>query len=173
MTTKNLLKTLIWPAVAGNVAWSFFTVLIQEGIHFPACFGRLSALLLLSIYLIIIFIRSQEGKGELIDILHSVSIILCAISIQANLPAMDAYLILFFAIAALGHWLGRWIPDQVSSKKNWRKALVGSIHLLGILICLFLPKFINNTHHINLSASLFVVLVLWLLLRDYIYLKWK
>lgn len=173
MTTRELLKTLIWPAVAGNVAWGFFTVLIDDGIRFPDSFGRLSALLLLSVYLIITYMKSQEGKGEFIDIIHSVTIILCAIAIQAESPLMDGCLIVLFIVAALGHWTGRWIPESVTTKRGCRMALVGSIHILGAWVCYLLPKFVEDNYHLNLSVSISVVLVLWILFRDWIYLKWK
>ena len=173
MKIKDLLQNLIWPAVAGNVSWSFFTVLVSEPIQFPDVCGRLTALFLLSVYLLITYIKSnKEGYEEnMFDIFYSIMIVLCAVSINAKSKYMEIILIALFMVSAIGHWTGRWMPSTVATtKKGIRKALVGSINLSGAVICLGLRKMDYN---LNLSISMATVLVLWLLFRDWIYCKWK
>jgi len=180
MSKKDLLHNLIWPAVAGNVAWAFFTVLITEvlvaKVHIgPMIFGRLTALLFLSIYLIIVYIRSEAGTGHFFDILHAISIILCAIAFQSIVSAawMSPFLIALFIIAAIGHWTGRWIPSSVKTKKGLKKILVGLINFSGAVLCFFLPNFIDNSDYFNLSISMGFVFLLWLIFRNRIYCEWK
>lgn len=176
MSKKTLLHDLIWPAVAGNVAWAFFTVLITEVLVtekdiLPLIFGRLTALLLLSVYLVIVYVRSVAGTGHIFDILHAISIILCAISFQSigSDSLMTPFLITLFIIAALGHWTARWIPDSVTKKKGLKKFKVGLINFSGAALCFILPKGIGDDNNYNLSLSMGVVLALWVIFRNKIY----
>lgn len=177
MSKKDLLHNLIWPAVAGNVAWAFFTVLITEVLVTkeniaPLIFGRLAALLLLSVYLIIVYIRSEAGTGHTFDMLHAVSIILCAISFQSpNVSSllMTTFLIALFIIAALGHWTGRWIPNTVKQKIRLKKFKVGLINFIGAVLCGLLTMCFKDEENYNLSISMGVILILWLIFRNKIY----
>ena len=173
----DLLKELIWPAAAGNVAWTFFSVLltILQPNTEEAPFARLIAILLLACYLGIVYLMPcEEAKDDskqtrsIFDILHSLTIIFCAISFQLNFDAIfyNICLSIFWGIAALGHLAGAWIPDSIAEPKFRKQILMSLISIIGLGLC-WTFSFIQNDW--NLVISLFIGLILWVLLRHCIY----
>jgi len=56
----HLFQDLIWPAAAGNVAWSFFTMAVGEKWLDPGVPARLLVIFLLAIYLGVDWMRTTD-----------------------------------------------------------------------------------------------------------------
>jgi hypothetical protein len=62
---SHLFQDLIWPAAAGNVAWSFFSIAVGEEWFPPLTRARLTVLLLLAVYLAVDWMRTAETVSTL------------------------------------------------------------------------------------------------------------
>jgi len=165
---------LIWPAVAGNVAWSFFTVVISESWKCPSVPERITVLLLLAIYLATDYtsIETELLKPMywIADAFHALSMIVFAIATQFNAIWLNESLIAIFIVAAGGHITGLWEPTGCSSKNRWRKRLIlVGINLIGIVVTIIFSIIILEGTLWNLPLAFFVVLVLWYFRRNEAY----
>lgn len=172
----TLLKDLIWPAVAGNVAWTFFSVLLtmlqpktsnipvtEEGVPI----ARLIAIFLLSCYLAVVYLMScteptgnSKQRRDMFDILHSLTIILCAISFQLKFDPIfcNICLSIFWVTAAFGHLFGAWIPDSITEHKCRKQFKMSLVSIGGLILC-WAFYFLDNSW--NLVISLLMGLIFW------------
>jgi hypothetical protein len=136
---EKLFKNLVWPAVAGNVAWAFFSVLITEPWS-SGMLARLATLMFMARYLFyswLLPVPPQVGRlYYAMDGLFAIAVVSFAIATQDRARALsvwvDAVLLAIFAVAACGHWFGVWEPGSSSH----RRQLFGGINAIGILILL-------------------------------------
>lgn len=167
---RDIYQQLVWPAIAGNVLWAIFSIIIREMFNHPLdAAARLATLLLLTFYVYYSFKKADQGKGNCIDYLHALTIIGFAIALESNSWLIKTSMTVMFIFAALGHWSGKWAPNNIKERKWPKKLLVGLIYIFGILICWYFPKNLLIIPHLNSLASLIFVLGVWYLFRDKIY----
>lgn len=171
---KNLFQNLIWPAVAGNVAWSFFTVAINESWNTPGVIERISVLLLLAIYLATdytsIAVERLKPFYWIADAFHAISMIVFALATQFNESWLNESLIALFIIAACGHLSGLWEPNDCIIKKKWlnRLLLVG-MNFIGIILTIVFSIIVFDNTQWNLPIAFFTVIILWFIWGRSIY----
>jgi hypothetical protein len=175
---QRIMHDLIWPAAAGNVAWSFIdTSLKYFNSHSQSGLFQMLALLLLALYLLASFLGSKEDadyKYPAIDILHALSVIAAAIGIAQSPGLFYLHWLLFsmFIIAAAGHVSGGWLPGDVTNKN--KKYWIALIHLSAAVLCMVLyfyfPKIIENNLYVFVVIAF--DLLLWKIFRNKIYYKW-
>lgn len=181
---KKLFQNLIWPAVAGNVTWAFFTVAVSEQWNDTGVIPRLLSLILIAVYLCYDWITTEEaGEKKKLkenywvgDIAHAAAIIVFAISAQSELLWSGAAfqwvnwtLTAVFLAGGLGHLFGAWEPNDIA-KNIWPKRLsLMSINFFGIIVYWSLASFIKQESLWQLPASILGVLLLWRPLRGKIY----
>lgn len=110
---KKFLKDVAWPALAGNVAWAFFTLAID-----PPCreniTPRLGALLFLALYLTAEWYRSSKTDTTLLGLWLDLFLVFCfvwfAIATQANAGSANLALLLILLAVGIGHCCGAWPP---------------------------------------------------------------
>ena len=162
---KYLFHGLAWPAVAGNVAWAFITVIITPSLVPPAEWpARTAVLLLLAVYLGGDWIRVRDEPGRpwywFWDALHLISISTFAISTVTMNPQnrLAGVLIIVFLLTAAGHASGGFTPDR---KARWYYA---GANASGAVIALY-SVFRRPESAWPLPASVLFVLVVWLSFR--------
>ena len=160
----EFLKNVAWPAVAGNVAWSFATVVIDQGINVDTA-PRLGALLVLAIYLSAEWYRSKEINTTVtsasLDLLFVICIIWFAIATQANKGLPGAALLVILVGVGVGHLCGVW-PPAGKGKGNIPH---GCVSLLTAVV-LGVAWFVNRSWPPWIAlGALIVVLVVWALVR--------
>ena len=110
---KGLMLNLLWPAVAGNVVWVFFSGLFEISSK-EIDFAKIIALFFLSWYLCLDFVNTQEKQENLKDEFYKAdlplafAIIFFAHSIHYKPNWSLWFLIAIFLIAGIGHWFGAW-----------------------------------------------------------------
>lgn len=170
---NKLFQDLIWPAVAGNVAWAFFTVATSEKWCGPGVIPRLIALSLMAIYLCYEWLTTDIEKDNLKetywvgDILHTTFIILFAIMIQnpenwenlSPFSCTNLILPLFFVVTIGGHLSKVWEPKN-KSNPCYRWKLAGN-SFIGIIVYWSVYIICNKNYLIFLPSSLFTFLLGW------------
>lgn len=118
---RIVLQQLVWPAVAGNVAWSFFTLmLVGNG---PQRFERLVLLFLLALYLGTEWSHSYNQSHELKkaswlgDAVLASAIAMLAIAAQDGSRKGFWFLLFVFVASAGAHWYGAWTPSN--GRRRW------------------------------------------------------
>lgn len=121
----EFLRQLAWPAVAGNVAWSFATLTISPNCDARAdcskedILSRLGVLLVLAVYLSAEWYFSKDSKskdskntpaGLWLDLLFVVCIVWFAIATQAGHGLPGVALLVILVVAGVGHICGVWPP---------------------------------------------------------------
>lgn len=166
---KELFTELLWPAVAGNVLWSFFSIIVCTNWS-GYDWARLLMLFFLLIYLILSWYRSknlEHGCGSRIfDAIHLVTIIVFAIAIYNERSWIDLSLASIFCITMLGHFFGVWKEPK---DKPYHRKILASVSLLGFLssICIFFCS-PEQTNPWSLVVTLGLVLVIWGVVRTII-----
>lgn len=161
---EKFLKEVAWPAMAGNVAWSFATVSIEEGINLCTA-PRLGVLFVLAIYLFAEWYRIEKTATTPTSLAYDLVFVICviwfAIATQANKGMPELALVLILSGVGIGHIWGVWPP----AGKNMGNILHGSVSLLaamGLAASLCLAPSLSQW--IALLALL-VVLVVWGVVR--------
>lgn len=181
---QKLFQNLIWPAVAGNVAWAFFSVIIMENWSDKGVIARLAALLLLAIYLCYDWLRNESEIDNLKkhywvgDAFLALTIIIFAITVQSKSLWGNAESNLtkwplpsIFISAALAHLFGAWEAKVVPENKYLKRFGIAATMLSGVLTYFTVQFFWGSNSLLHLPSSLFIVLILWLSLRNKIYPK--
>lgn len=172
---NKLFQNLIWPAVAGNVAWAFFSIAITENWTDKGVLPRLLSLLLLAIYLCYDW-TTTDVEGDNLkknywigDAFHTSAIVIFAIAAQSKnlwISIDDSWvkwaLVIVFSTSVIGHLCGSWEPSTVKSENLWsaRFKLAG-INLLGIIFYIFIPLLIESNSLWHLPISIIIVLLFW------------
>lgn len=161
---KKVLYQLVWPAVAGNVAWAFFTLLYTEA--GAQIYERLALLFLIALYLGMEWTYSVGRKSKnkplswIADAVLAVAIVWLAISAE-NGSSPGIYPLLFvFVTSAASHGVDAWTPlnttRKLSARKSWLYLNIGAvtIALSGAMVE-------GNPWGLNLVASLALVVGVW------------
>jgi len=180
---NKLFQNLVWPAVAGNVVWAFFSIAIAEHWADKGVIPRLLSLLLLSIYLCYDW-TTTDVEGDKLkenywigDAFHAITIVVFAIAAQSqnlwtdiNNSWVKWTLVIVFTTSTIGHLCGSWEPKDVSKEKKWPARLkLALINFTGILTYFFIPLLCNSNTLWHLPISIIVILLLWFPCRDKVY----
>jgi len=160
----KVFQSVVWPAVAGNVAWAAITLTVL-GSTDEGLLARISLLACISVYLIIAWIRAEAlklpskhfGYG---DASLSLSIAALSIAAQAHSGVGSYYMFAVFFSLALGRVLIE--VGKESQARRWPSCLTWiAIYATGAAIALFGTHFGGDWGwHLFLSA--FLVLLVWL-----------
>lgn len=139
---KGLSNNVFWPAAAGNVFWSFWTVLIQGSLckNWPT----LVFLILLASYLSLEWlIAKDDADPPLFRVVIFDIAYLWAVSISAVAAAgppsryLLGGLLAAFVIAGIGYPAGAF-PDKEMDKKACGRWLSGAANIVGAALLVWL-----------------------------------
>lgn len=160
----DFLPNVAYPAVAGNIAWSFATLAIDLGLNCETA-PRLGVLLVLAIYFSAEWYRSKgiatTIEGQWLDLFFIICIIWFAIGTQANKGIPGAALIVILLSIGLGHLFKFWPPNGKGKGNSPHGAvsLVAGI-ILGVSWCLT-----NSWNHWLELLAIVIVLGVWACVR--------
>jgi hypothetical protein len=171
---KTILRTvfdnIFWPAAAGNVFWSFCNVVIDPQPGVLGVAAKLVVLILFSIYLTISWLRFRVAQGDqtyvgwFFDFLHLWAIVFAALATQITPEWLEALLVAYFFVTAMGHISGQWkLPED----ERYLSLKLAAINASGIL-ALLVGGYFGLPDEIRLPGSFALVFVLWLFLG-----RWK
>lgn len=133
----DLSHGLVWPAAAGNVLWTFLSLLLDPATQDDSPRkSQLAALSVLSLYLLFNWTwRAPQNFPRLrvlaFDLAHVMSICFCAIAVYYNSPWAEYSLLMVFFIAGSMH-LAK--ASQNSSGSTALRLKFACANALGILI---------------------------------------
>ncbi|MGN6153711.1 MAG: hypothetical protein ACTHOH_17160 [Lysobacteraceae bacterium] len=134
----RLSREVLWPAVAGNVLWTFFSLMLDA----PLAHGGadLLALGLLAIYLCANWLRHADHRDDSarfvwFDVLHSLAICIVALAIYSRNPHFSptAAMAMLLAILMLTHATGAATHGR-SRKDRVAGFLMGMAGLIALAI---------------------------------------
>ena len=180
----HLLQCLIWPAVAGNVAWAFISVSLTE-LPSSSTFARLGALFMFAFFQMVDWIHveklRQHGKALksylwAFDLPLAASVAVFAICTEKNNPESsvktDICLTIYWIIGILGHLCGAWeeqFPATASKRPriDWQNRItLASFCGFGILVLwTHAFGFLDEKSLWNRAVAGFAVLILWVIKR--------
>jgi len=162
---KILFESIFWPAAAGNVFWSFCSLIIKPEKGQVELISLLIILLVLSFYLTINWLRIRTGPESFsglyafFEFMHLFLIVLCSIAAQSNESSLEVLLAAFFIVTTIGHFIGAWSTDGYC----WRDSLkLAAINVTGLGV-IVVGSFAGVDESIRLPLSLSLVFCLWLL----------
>lgn len=164
-----LFQSVIWPAVAGNVAWAFFTVLIQEWAQGGAySWPRLCLLGALAIYLCLDWMHTESIKAELRpwywvgDVFLATAIAAVAIAAQASVGDGRLLLVGVFAASAGAQLCGAWTRRGVHPYRDgqWMHRLAWLV-LNGAAASIAILGGSGKEWGWNLAGAATLVIVCW------------
>lgn len=169
VSAKALFDDLIWPAAAGNVAWSFLQVAIGDESHHRLM--RLALLFFLAFYLAIDWFRSKSLDGKtrcywVADAIHISSIVTYGVAVAAYKSAsfLGYALAVIFGIAVIGHLVGAW--EVVEQPRNWcHRVMLTSCGLVGLGILFFGRSASVGGSLQTLLIAFLTVLIAWVSVR--------
>ncbi len=169
--------SVAWPAVAGNVVWAFFTVLIDanDARGGDSHWAKLVALLVLGFYLCIDWIDRDEltAHGQLRptywlpDLFFAPSIALYAIATQSNSSWANVGLALLFISALAGHVSGVWKPQDPSEPYH-RKSYI-AMNVLVLIVLWVGVRYLSTplvTWAPTFALTIATALYVWILFRQ-------
>lgn len=184
----ELFLNLIWPAAAGNVAWTFLTVAIDKAAYHQFDRAeRLCALGLMAGYLTVGWWHGNGKKGNQFgnwywfwDALHVSSIVVFSLGVQLKRPEASSALAAVFVLTAIPHLLCAWQPKSTRSlETGWRLAAINLVGVLILMTCNILSGQSAHQYFLNdadsngigsarpdLSFAISGVLALWFLARS-------
>lgn len=123
----SLFQSVIWPAIAGNVAWALLTVALLEFGQNPRSFyyERLALLAIVAAYLFLDWTNTEQIKTHLkrcywiADALLALAIAALAIAAQAQTGEGWWFLLPVFAVATAGQMANAWVKKD--SARSWGK----------------------------------------------------
>jgi hypothetical protein len=174
---KYLFHGLAWPAVAGNVAWAFFSLVIAPASDVPTsewC-ARAAVLLLMAVYVGGDWVRTRHTRGHpsywTFDAFHLILICLFVIGTATTKSQwwLNVWLGALFVVTAFGHYSGAFTPEKPD--RWW----YGSASFLGfIILVIWLVVGGDTTLLIDLDpqgdawhlvGSVFAALTFWVFFR--------
>jgi hypothetical protein len=153
LMVEKLFQSLIWPAAAGNVAWAFFTTLLEARWSQGNFWAKLVGLLSVSVYLAADYVNTGSMRDKatpqywwIADACLAVAIVVFAIATSLmNLAWAKWALALAFIVAIFGSALGAWETTETVKKKWCNRLFLVGINALGLIILiagdLFFPEF--------------------------------
>lgn len=167
---KALFQSVVWPAVAGNVAWAFFTIAIEKW-NKTGIAPVLAVLALAAVYLALDWIQTENVRNSLRsyywigDLFLAPAITVFAIGTQLQVQWIEWSLSAVFAIAAAGHFLGAWEPKNEPAESGRRFTLTW-INALGIVpLQMNVWPFRLPPYSWHLPASVALVIGIWVVVR--------
>lgn len=167
--TTRLFDHLLWPAAAGNVAWSFFNVLVTHDGPWHVFVAQLATLGLLAWYLFINWRRSEvldyKAAGYwFFDGIHLVTVVLFAI-VTAEIYDISRWLLMaVLGWAALGHAVGAF--DRVADEPVIVRCKRVGANGLGIALILS-SILIPELAWLAPPLAVVLVLVVWGFVKGY------
>jgi hypothetical protein len=160
---------LIWPAAAGNVAWAFFSVVVDPSRDGVEQILLATVLFLLAAYLLLDWVETDERADRLRryfwigDAAFAAAIVTFAIGIQVGNPSSQKFLCAVYLTAAVGHLLGFWSDRGCATPKTrrlswWYRLESAGANLLGLAILWLLIRFGTDVP-IALPVSMAVALI--------------
>jgi hypothetical protein len=161
---RDFLRDIAWPAMAGNVAWAFFSVAIDPQ-SVEDMLPRLGTLLALALYLSAEWYRIRRVGSTLLGLWFDLFLVICivwfAIATQANKGAPGMALVLIFLGVGIGHLRGVW-PPTGEGKGNFE---FGQINL-WMAALLFTSLLVVSSWQPWVSFfAVIIVFLFWLNLR--------
>ena len=168
----KLFKSVIWPAIAGNVAWSFVSVAVAEDLSSHQAIVRLIALGLLAAYLMISLAWKPTRRVTNpcfyypLDSLFAISIAVFAIATYnestktANWVSYS--LVAVFTLPMLGHLFKIWEPGRICIERLCL-ALPSTLGIAILVVGLW--AFPQSVLEFRVLALL-VVIEIWILIRS-------
>lgn len=184
----KLLQGLIWPAVAGNVVWAFFTVAIGKWNKLANCdslvIAQLVALVSLGVYLAADWwytndMKEKNEKNKDImkrccwpfDAFLAIAIAVSAIALSQDVVAIQlakCTVGLAFITTAIGHCCGAWEVKETIEDENCKhnRRWLAGINFSGFLILLILSLIFQKTILWPLSIAILVVVAGYLIFAE-------
>lgn len=184
---KPLFVNVFWPAAAGNVFWSFCTLIIDTlpddfdwkqfawllAFDFDIDWGiiaRLAVLICIAAYLAVNWIRVKiardniELKYWVFDFVHLWTVIFAALTAYLNANFLEVFLAALFLWAVIGHLTGIFALGALNDEEKIKelrnsKSLAGA-NALGLAVLLF--HFFAYENLLSAPLSILLVLVFWL-----------
>src|SRR4051812_20328811 len=135
----DLFRGLLWPAVAGNVLWSFASLAMKPVVAsdlVPAA-SRLVLLFLLGFYLSLEWIRNYRSlpipltaKFWLFDAIHLLGAVVTALAAYDALEYLHLGLVIYLAATGLGHALGIYRNSAFDGPRDHK--LLAAINFSGL-----------------------------------------
>ncbi|WP_047528808.1 hypothetical protein [Pseudomonas sp. 11/12A] len=161
---QEFLNNIAWPAMAGNVAWSFFSVAIDPGCE-GNTFPRLATLLALAFYLSAEWYRTKKGGATSLGLCFDLFLVICivwfAIAIQANKGAPGFALVLILTAVGIGHLCSVW-PPIGEGKGNIE---FGRVNILIAVVLSIALQVSSSWQSWIIFFAMSTVLVAWWILR--------
>jgi hypothetical protein len=145
---KALFESVFWPAAAGNVFWSFASLLVENKVQLtvPSTWGSGVLLLLLSLYLSVEWLRNYSRIPDDValsfwafDWLHICAVVAVALSAALKPSLLPATSAVFFAITAVGHFAGVWKQTETAKCGHVTSAVINIVGAPIALSGLALP----------------------------------
>ncbi len=168
---KAILQDLVWPAAAGNVAWSFVTIAVTDWSTSGAC-ARLLVLALFAWYLGFDWSRipkliDEEVKSRyfIFDLCVVFAIVVFAIAISQPPDRawpkawIETSLAMVFLVAIVGHLTGVW--ETTKRRNRSLSCRLAGANALGVLMLGVSHWAFGRLYPWNLVAALLSVLVVW------------
>lgn len=150
----KLFQGVIWPAVAGSVAWSFFTVLVMESSHEERFWPKLVALFAIAVYLAADWVSTESFFGKIspwywiADTFLAPATAVFAIATEKGIDSWAKGVIgIAFVVAIIAHLFGAWdLKDEGTPKKTWKdrwkdgwknRIALAVINFIGVVVLLF------------------------------------
>ncbi len=164
----NLFSSVIWPAVAGNVAWAFFSVLVLEGDLSPRSFyfERLGLLAIVAAYLFLDWTHTEKIKERLkryywiADMFLAAAIAALAVAAQALKGDGRWFLLAVYLAAVIGHVTDSWVA--AGTVRGWGPRLWW-VGLYGVAS--LIAAFGGTGWGWHLVVSVGLVVLVWILVR--------
>lgn len=165
----NICQQLLWPAAAGNIAWSLLSLLMDPQIDLNGREPHIITLFLIGVYLCGNWLRrtscSDTGKMFLVlDLAHISSVCIFALAIYYNSPLMEPSLWPIFLIPSITHYFGL---APTTKHHLVPRVFFGSASMLGLVVLFSFNWLPDHWHHWRIAASVCVVLVAWSVLLRY------
>jgi hypothetical protein len=172
---NDLFQNLIWPAAAGNVAWAFFTVAVQEKWAERGVRARLVVLCMLAVYLAANWMVTSSERYRLkprhwvAEAFQSVTIVVFAIATQLRMAWLDCSLAAVFFVTIAGHIAGLWEPTGKIEQRFKKRTFLAGINGLGLLLVLTLPYSLPKGSLWELPIAMGPVVTFWRMARKRAY----
>lgn len=130
--TRDLFFNLFWPAMAGNVAWSFFSLLVDNGWSGDESVRpRLVVLGLIAWYMAHEWSRNQERNDDvyptywIFDAALLATTVMFALAAEAGHQRLELLLVVILVVIVAGHIIGAWMEKERDTDSNefvdWKK----------------------------------------------------
>ncbi|MGQ7814285.1 hypothetical protein [Metapseudomonas furukawaii] len=168
-TLKSLFEAVFWPAAAGNVFWSFCTLILDSNAAplFPDVISRLLVLALLACYMSIEWVRNYQEFPPVVpwtfwlfDWLHVLTVVFVALAASIRPELLFPTAFFYFAITALGHITDAW---EAAETRRCDRIVLCCINLIGLVV--LIVGISQDAEHWHLPLSFMATFGLWLCFR--------